>query len=170
MKRIFLGGGCFWGLEAYFKRVKGIEKTSVGYLNSKVNSPTYQEVCSGETEAVEALMVEYDENIISLEKVLNHFFKNIDPTTLDKQGHDIGTQYRSGIYYLKGNELEIIRKVIENIQREYSKPIVTEVKEVKNFYPAEEYHQAYLEKNPGGYCHNLGAILDLKKTEEYNGK
>ncbi|MCJ8342049.1 MAG: peptide-methionine (S)-S-oxide reductase MsrA [Cetobacterium sp.] len=167
MKKIYLGGGCFWGLEEYFKHVKGVLKTEVGYGNSELKNPTYQEVCSGRTGAVEALYVEYDENIISLERILYHLFKNIDPTTLNKQGNDMGTQYRSGIYYEEKEDLEIIENFLREERKKYKDNIVTEVLPMENFYLAEGYHQDYLEKNPRGYCHNLGAILDLRKTSEY---
>ncbi|MGL6114637.1 MAG: peptide-methionine (S)-S-oxide reductase MsrA [Cetobacterium sp.] len=167
MKEIYLGGGCFWGMEAYFKRVKGILDTKVGYGNSCVLNPSYRDVCSGETGAVEALYVKYDENVMPLERILYHFFQNINPTTLNRQGNDIGTQYRSGIYYVDEKDLPVINDYLLKESKKYSNKIVTEVKKMENFYPAEEYHQSYLEKNPEGYCHNLGAILDLKKTEDY---
>ena len=169
MKEIYLGGGCFWGLEAYFSKVKGIIQTQVGYGNSISQDPKYKEVCSGNTGAVEALYVKYDENIIPLEKILFHFFKNIDPTTLNRQGNDIGTQYRTGIYYKTKDDLDIITNYIAQEEKKYDKKIVTEILKMENFYPAEEYHQNYLDKNPTGYCHNLGAILDLKKTDDYIG-
>lgn len=170
MKKIFLAGGCFWGLEAYFQRVKGIIDTEVGYANSTVKNPTYKEVCSGETNAVETLMICYDSDIISLEKILRHFFLNIDPTDLNRQGNDIGTQYRTGIYYENVEDKEIIENEIKVEEKKYFKPIVTEVSKLENFYPAEEIHQNYLLKNPAGYCHNLHAILQLKKSLDYNGK
>ena len=177
MKEIILAGGCFWGVEAYFQRLNGVEKTIVGYTDGKTENPSYKEVCSGETNHAEACKILYDEKIISLEKILEHFFRIIDPTSLNRQGHDIGTQYRTGVFYNNLEDKEIIEKFIENKKSEYSNPIVVDVKEEKRFWNAEEYHQNYLIKNPGGYCHvNLDIIkpdeikphLDLSKVLEEN--
>ena len=177
MKEIILAGGCFWGVEAYFQRLNGVEKTIVGYTDGKTENPSYKEVCSGETNHAEACKILYDEKIISLEKILEHFFRIIDPTSLNRQGHDIGTQYRTGVFYNSIEDKEIIEKFIENKKSEYSNPIVVDVKEEKRFWNAEEYHQNYLIKNPGGYCHvNLDIIkpdeikphLDLSKILEEN--
>ncbi len=177
MKEIILAGGCFWGVEAYFQRLNGVEKTIVGYTDGKTENPSYKEVCSGETNHAEACKILYDEKIISLEKILEHFFRIIDPTSLNRQGHDIGTQYRTGVFYNSIEDKEIIEKFIENKKLDYSNPIVVDVKEEKRFWNAEEYHQNYLIKNPGGYCHvNLDIIkpdeikphLDLSKILEEN--
>ncbi len=153
MKNIYLAGGCFWGMQAYFDLKEGVINTSVGYANGHTQNPTYQEVCTGTTNHTETLFIEYDENIISLEKLLSYFWRVIDPTALNKQGGDIGTQYRTGIYYEDERDLEIIKESVQNQQKNYNKTIVTEVEKLKCFYPAEEYHQKYLEKNPNGYCH-----------------
>ena len=177
MKEIILAGGWFWGVEAYFQRLNGIEKTIVGYTDGKTENPSYKEVCTGENNHAEACKILYDEKIISLEKILEHFFRIIDPTSLNRQGHDIGTQYRTGVFYNNLEDKEIIEKFIENKKSEYSNPIVVDVKEEKRFWNAEEYHQNYLIKNPGGYCHvNLDIIkpdeikphLDLSKILEEN--
>ena len=177
MKEIILAGGCFWGVEAYFQRLNGVEKTIVGYTDGKTENHSYKEVCSGETNHAEACKILYEEKIISLEKILEHFFRIIDPTSLNRQGHDIGTQYRTGVFYNNLEDKEIIEKFIENKKSEYSNPIVVDVKEEKRFWNAEEYHQNYLIKNPGGYCHvNLDIIkpdeikphLDLSKILEEN--
>lgn len=160
-KTIYLAGGCFWGVEAYFSRVKGVVKTTVGYANGKTQNPTYEQVCTGETEYAETVRVEYSE--ISLEKILEHFFQIIDPTTLNKQAFDIGTQYRSGIYYTNEDDLEIIEPIIKKEQQKYTRPIVTEVKKLESFYNAENYHQKYLDKNPNVYCHvDLSKINNIK--------
>ena len=177
MKEIILAGGCFWGVEAYFQRLNGVEKTIVGYTDGKTENPSYKEVCSGETNHAEACKILYDEKIISLEKILEHFFRIIDPTSLNRQGHDIGTQYRTGVFYNDLEDKKIIEKFIENKKSDYSNPIVVDVKEEERFWNAEEYHQNYLIKNPGGYCHvNLDIIkpdeikphLDLSKILEEN--
>jgi len=153
MKKIVLAGGCFWGVEAYYQRLKGVEKTRVGYANGKFPNPTYEQVKTGETNFVEAVEIYYDENIISFRTILEHLFRFIDPTSLNRQGGDIGTQYRTGIYYEDEESHQEALKFIQEKQAEYDKPIVVEVKSLENFYEAEEYHQKYLDKNPYGYCH-----------------
>ncbi len=161
-EKIYLAGGCFWGIEAYFSRLPGIISAVSGYANGKTKDPYYEEVCKGTTGFAETVMIEYDPNIISLEEILNHYFDIVDPTTLNRQGADIGNQYRSGIYYLKNEDLKTITEKIKQEQKIYNKTIVTEVKKLENFYKAEEYHQKYLDKNPGGYCH-----IDLSKIKKY---
>jgi len=153
MNKIVLGGGCFWGMEAYFKRLNGILKTEVGYANGQTLEPTYKEVCTNTTGHAEVLYLEYDPAVISLEVILSHLWKVIDPTLLNRQGGDIGSQYRTGIYYLDEADVPVIHASKDNEQLKYEKPIVTEVEPLKYYYPAEEYHQDYLTKNPGGYCH-----------------
>ncbi|MGL5056906.1 MAG: peptide-methionine (S)-S-oxide reductase MsrA [Fusobacteriaceae bacterium] len=164
MKTIYVSGGCFWGVENYFQNIKGVIDTDVGYANSIKENPTYNEVCSGRTDAVEACKVIFDENIISLNKILEYFFEIIDPTILNRQGNDIGSQYRTGIYLLSSLELTVIKSFIEKEQKKYSEKIVVEVEVLKNFYLAEEYHQNYLIKNPEGYCHISHAIEKLKNN------
>lgn len=153
MERIVFAGGCFWGVEAYFNNIKGVLRTRVGYANGKTENPTYEEVCSHKTGFTEACFIEYDNSVIPLEELLDAFWKIIDPTMLNRQGHDIGDQYRTGIYYFDDCNIAIISKSKENEQKKYDKPIVTEIERVKSFYEAEEYHQKYLAKNPKGYCH-----------------
>ena len=153
MKTIYLAGGCFWGVEEYFSRIEGIIDTDVGYANGKKISPTYEQVCTGLTGHAETVYIKFDDSILPLESILERFFKIIDPTLLNRQGGDIGNQYRTGIYYVDFDDLEIIKKVMEKEQLKYGDPIVTEVKELAFFYYAEDYHQDYLKKNPGGYCH-----------------
>lgn len=153
MNKIVLGGGCFWGMEAYFKRLNGILKTEVGYANGQTLEPTYKEVCTNTTGHAEVLYLEYDPSLITLETILTHLWKVIDPTLLNRQGGDIGSQYRTGIYYLDEADVPVIHASKDNEQLKYEKPIVTEVEPLKYYYPAEEYHQDYLTKNPGGYCH-----------------
>ncbi|MBU5483686.1 peptide-methionine (S)-S-oxide reductase MsrA [Clostridium sp. MSJ-11] len=153
MKEIVLAGGCFWGVEEYISRINGVLETKVGYANGQVENPTYEQVCKGTTGHAEACFVKYDENEISLEELLRKFWGIIDATVINRQGPDIGHQYRTGIYYLKEEDLDIILKSKEEEQDHYSKPIVTEIEPLKGFYAAEEYHQKYLKKNPRGYCH-----------------
>lgn len=153
MKEIYLAGGCFWGVEEYMSRIDGVVDTEVGYANGTKENPTYKEVCTGTTGHAETTYVKFDENIISLETLLNRFWRIIDPTLLNRQGGDIGNQYRTGIYYIDKEDLPIINKTLEEQKPKYDKPIVTEILELRSFYPAEDYHQDYLKKNPGGYCH-----------------
>lgn len=154
---IYLAGGCFWGVQRYFDLVKGVISSQVGYGNSKIQSPSYQQVCSGTTGAVEAVEILFDSTLLTMQVLLKHFFNIIDPFALNYQGNDFGTQYRSGIYTTNHKRLEEIQDFIENLQRQLPQKIVTEALMLENFYPAEDYHQKYLEKNPHGYCH-----IDLK--------
>ncbi len=134
-------------------RIEGVIDTEVGYANGKTENPTYEEVCTGTTGHVETTYIKFDENIISLKNLLNRFWKIIDPTLINRQGPDIGSQYRTGIYYIDDEDLEIINITLEEQKLKYNKSIVTEIMKLKSFYRAEEYHQDYLKKNPGGYCH-----------------
>ncbi|HOL15011.1 MAG TPA: peptide-methionine (R)-S-oxide reductase MsrB [Bacillota bacterium] len=159
---IWLAGGCFWGVEAYFARLEGVRRTSVGYANGRTVHPSYEEIAS--TGHAETVQVTYDPDRISLQELLKHFFKIIDPTSKNRQGNDVGTQYRTGIYSNDPGDLETARAVLAGEQKKYQKPVVTEVLPLENYYLAEEYHQDYLEKNPGGYCHvDLSALPERKK-------
>ena len=153
LKEIYLAGGCFWGVEEYMSRIDGVIDTEVGYANGHRNNPTYEQVCSGTTGHVETTYIKFDENIISLERLLNRFWGIIDPTLLNRQGGDIGNQYRTGIYYVNKDDLPIINKTLEEQREKYDREIVTEILPLSVFFLAEEYHQDYLKKNPGGYCH-----------------
>lgn len=152
-KTIYFAGGCFWGTEHYFKMIKGVVGTTVGYANSIMENPSYKDVCSGDTLAAETVKVDYDPSSVSLEFLTRMFFHAIDPTSLNRQGNDIGTQYRTGIYYTDNEDLAEIYKVFEEQRSTTEGEIVVEVKALQNFYAAEDYHQDYLDKNPDGYCH-----------------
>ena len=153
MKKIVLAGGCFWGVEEFLSRINGVTYTEVGYSNGRTENPTYEDVCYKNTYFAEACLVEYDEKVLSLESLLKEYWSIIDPTVLNRQGPDVGSQYRTGIYYLDSSDLDIILKSKEEIQKNYDKKIVTEVVPLTNYYKAGEYHQKYLKKNPNGYCH-----------------
>lgn len=153
MNKIYLAGGCFWGVEEYFSRLEGVIDTTVGYANSDTKNPTYEEICEHKVNAIETVLIEFDENVISLSTILDKFFYIIDPTSIDKQGEDIGYQYKSGIYYIDEKSLNIIDNKISKEQLKYNKKIQTQVLKLENFFDAEEYHQDYLKKNPNGYCH-----------------
>lgn len=150
---IWLAGGCFWGVQAFLSRLNGVVETSVGYANGRTENPTYEEVCTRDTGHAETVHVRFDPERLPLEKLLMRFFSIIDPTVRNRQGPDRGTQYRTGIYYLNDRFLPVIQHVIQNIQKKHTRPVVTEVERLIRYDLAEEYHQDYLKKNPGGYCH-----------------
>ena len=159
-KVIYIAGGCFWGVEAYYQLLKGVISTRVGYANGDKENPTYQELKSHLVTHAETLRLVYDDSIISLSKILEHFLRFVDPYSIDKQGHDEGHQYRSGIYYVDEKDKNVILDYFaKNLEKDYA----IEVKKLENFYDAEEYHQDYLTKNPGGYCH---VNLSLAKKNE----
>lgn len=151
MNKIVFAGGCFWGVEAYFNKLKGVTEAISVYVNGNKDNPTYEEVCNGIATHAEGVLVKYDN--ITLDELLNHFFRFVDPYSINKQGNDVGNQYRSGIYYYDDKDKEVILKYISKLQSKTSKKIVVEVKKVFNIFIAEDYHQKYLDKNPGGYCH-----------------
>lgn len=162
-KTIYFAGGCFWGTEHYFKMIKGVVGTTVGYANSIMENPSYKDVCSGDTLAAETVKVDYDPSLVSLEFLTRMFFHAIDPTSLNRQGNDIGTQYRTGIYYTDNEDLAEIYKVFEEQRSTTEGEIVVEVKALQNFYAAEDYHQDYLDKNPDGYCHLPYTLFEFAK-------
>ena len=169
MKEIYLAGGCFWGTEHFFKQIDGVLETKVGFANGHIQNPTYKEVCTDTTGFAETVYIKYDEKKISLEFLLNMFFKAIDPTSVNKQGGDRGTQYRTGVYYTSEDQLPVIEKVFNQQQKELSQPIAVEIKALLNFYAAEEFHQDYLDKNPNGYCHLPLALFEFARKAKDNG-
>ena len=146
MELAVLARGCFWGPEIKFCKINGIIKTEVGYCGGDSPTTTYKEVCTGETNHAEVVKLEYDEKIISYEKIIKIFFEIHDPTTVNAQGPDIGTQYRSEIFFLNDNQKQIAEKVLKDFNERLSGKIVTKISLLKNYCPAEEYHQKYLEK------------------------
>ena len=161
MKEIYFAGGCFWGTEHFFSLVHGVMTTEAGYANSRVASPSYREVCTGTTGAAETVKVVYDPDSVSLPFLIELYFKTIDPTVLNRQGNDVGTQYRTGIYYTDAADRAVIDSVIDREKLLYQYPIVVEVKPLDNFYAAEDYHQQYLLKNPTGYCHITPRLMKM---------
>lgn len=153
IKSIYFAGGCFWGTEHFFKQIEGVTFTETGYANGSTPDPTYRQVYTDTTGYAETVHVEYDNDVIDLDFLVRMFFKAIDPTSLNRQGEDVGTRYRTGIYYTDAEELPCIKKVYDEIGRQYERPLVVELEPLKNFYRAEDYHQDYLENNPDGYCH-----------------
>ncbi|MGL2492356.1 peptide-methionine (R)-S-oxide reductase MsrB [Helicobacter pylori] len=156
---IYLAGGCFWGLEAYMERIYGVIDASSGYANGKTSSTNYEKL--HESDHAESVKVVYDPKKISLDKLLRYYFKVIDPVSVNKQGNDVGRQYRTGIYYVNSADKEVIDNALKALQKEVKGKIAIEVEPLKNYVRAEEYHQDYLKKHPGGYCH-----IDLKKADE----
>jgi peptide-methionine (S)-S-oxide reductase/peptide methionine sulfoxide reductase msrA/msrB len=153
LKEIYLAGGCFWGTEKYLANINGIVKTDVGYANGNTVNPSYQEVCHNNTGHAETVRVFYDPTLIRLEFILQLYYDVINPTSINRQGEDSGTQYRTGIYYVDANDVSVISKSLQELQTMYDKPVAIEMLPLRNYYLAEEYHQKYLDKNPNGYCH-----------------
>jgi peptide methionine sulfoxide reductase msrA/msrB len=153
-----LAGGCFWGMEEILRKIPGVIKTTVGYSGGRTADPTYQEICTGTTGHAEAVELEFDPNKLSYEEVLGYFFRMHDPTTLNRQHNDVGTQYRSAIFYTSEEQKKTAESVKAKLEaaKKFKRPITTEIARASKFYPAEDYHQDYLVKNPGGYnCHVL---------------
>lgn len=164
-KVIYLAGGCFWGVEGYFKKLHGVYETEVGYANGKTDNTDYANVAA--TDHAETVRVCYDKSVISLEEILLHYFRIIDPLSVNRQGNDIGRQYRTGVYYTDDSDSKIIDKIF-HYEEELHGPIAVKKSTLKNFIKAEDYHQNYLDKNPGGYCH-IDISLSSKPlfNEEY---
>ena len=152
-KLIYLAGGCFWGCQKYFDLTKGVLSTEVGYANGPTANPTYEQVKNEHTGHAETVKIEYDPDVITLEALLEKYFAVIDPTAVNHQGEDYGIQYRTGIYYTDEADEPVARACLDALAKKVGAPLAVELKRLENYYPAEEYHQKYLEKNPGGYCH-----------------
>ncbi len=165
MKTIYFAGGCFWGTQKFFKQFNGVIKTRVGYSNGPTENPSYQDVCARSGHA-ETVRVDYDSSLISLEKLIEYYFKSIDPLAYHRQGADKGIQYRTGIYYTVEEDLPVIKTCYAREQRKYKHKMEVELLPLENFYDAEEYHQDYLDKNPGGYCHIPKALFSLQRDEK----
>ena len=168
-----LGGGCFWCLEAVFERLQGVEKVVSGYTGGPVPDPSYEQVCSGLTGHAEVIQISFDPSLLPYRELVEIFFAFHDPTTLNRQGNDVGTQYRSAIYYHSPEQERTAREVIEQLQRDrtWDDPIVTELTPLGRFYPAEEYHQQYFQRNPTRmYCQAVVAPKVAKLRREYAGR
>ncbi|WP_035790473.1 peptide-methionine (S)-S-oxide reductase MsrA [Butyrivibrio sp. FC2001] len=161
---IYFAGGCFWGTQRFFDQFDGVESTETGYANGPTQNPTYEEVCNDSGHA-ETVKVVYDSSRISLEELIDNYFKIVDPVSVNKQGGDEGIQYRTGIYYTDNAQLPIIQKKMEELEKEIGQKSAIEVCELENFYSAEEYHQKYLVKNPTGYCHIPAVMFELYKKK-----
>ena len=167
MKTIYLAGGCFWGTEHFLRQFDGVLDTVVGYANGNLPNPSYEKVYTDQTGHVECVKVTYDEKLISLATLCRLFFKSIDPLSLNRQGDDVGTRYRTGIYWTDDADREVVTEVYGEIQKRYADPLAVENSQLQCFYPAEEYHQEYLVKKPEGYCHlPLSLIMMAKKLQQ----
>jgi peptide methionine sulfoxide reductase msrA/msrB len=160
---IYLAGGCFWGTEQFIKQINGVLNTEVGYANGIGKDPTYEQVCTDKTGFAETVQIEYNPKVLPLTLLLQLYFQTIDPTTLNHQGGDFGTQYRTGIYYIDEADLPLIRAEMDKLSKQIDKTIMVEVLPLKNFYRAEDYHQDYLVKNPTGYCHLPTALFEMAR-------
>lgn len=165
---IYFAGGCFWGVQEYFSRLPGVISTETGYANSNIDNPGYEDVCNGRSTASETVAIKYDPEKISLADLTAHFFQIIDPVSVNRQGNDRGPQYRSGVYYTDEVQHEILKNLFAREQGKLGQPIATELLPLKNFWPAEAYHQDYLKKNPGGYCHINLTTRDIDKSSAKN--
>lgn len=162
MQKIYLAGGCFWGVEEYFSRIPGVVNAVSGYANGHTPNPTYHQVCGGLTGYAETVEVLFDPNKVSLKTLIEQYLRIVDPYSLNKQGNDIGTQYRTGIYYADESEKQVIKEVLQKAEQDSDRKFVIEVEPIASFFPAEDYHQDYLKKNPNGYCHiNFDSLKDL---------
>jgi peptide methionine sulfoxide reductase msrA/msrB len=162
-KEIYLAGGCFWGTEHYFKQVRGVVDTETGFANGSLDNPSYKQVKAGDTGFAETVHIKYDPEIVGLELLLGLYFKSIDPLSLNRQGEDEGTQYRTGIYYTDPSDLTVIDRVYGVVEAAAGQPLAVEKMPLQNFFPAEEYHQDYLDKNPSGYCHLPAALFEFAR-------
>ena len=161
---IYLAGGCFWGAEKYLGNIRGVLETAVGYANGRTEHPSYEQVKHENTGHAETVRVIFDDERLPLETLLSLFYLAIDPTSVDKQGGDTGHQYRTGIYYTDGNDAPVVRASLDRLQARLGRPVAVECEPLRQFFDAETYHQKYLDKNPGGYCHVPFAQIAWVKT------
>ncbi len=164
IKDIYFAAGCFWGAQKYFKLIDGVTGTSVGYANGDTSNPTYKEVYTDTTGYAETVHVQYDPSLVPLEFLVSMFFKAIDPLSMNKQGEDVGTRYRTGIYYADPEDKAVIHDVYASVEKEYECELAVELLPLKNFHTAEEMHQDYLDKNPGGYCHLPETLFEFARN------
>lgn len=163
-RTIFLAAGCFWGAQHYLKQIHGVLETETGFANGHTDHPTYQEVYTDTTGYAEAVRVVYDADVLPLEKLLRLYFDCIEPTSVNRQGDDCGTRYRTGIYYIDPTDLRTINDIYDQVQRGYSAPLAVEVKPIECFYAADESHQDYLDRHPDGYCHLPKALFEYARN------
>ena len=158
MKEIYLAGGCFWGTEKYLSLVSGVLSTETGYANGATPKPSYRDACSGSGHA-EVVRVGYDENALPLPELLEIYYESVDPTAVDRQGNDVGRQYRTGVYFTDPADEPAVRQSLKALEERLGRPVAIELKPLENYCAAEDYHQRYLDKNPGGYCHIPAGLM-----------
>jgi len=163
-KRIYLAGGCFWGVEKFLSLLPGVVATETGYANGATQNPTYRQVCEEDTGHAETVQIEYDPEVVSLRYLLSCYYRAIDPLSVNRQGGDVGTQYRTGIFFSDPGDEPSIRESIQSLERALGQPAAIEVAPLRHFYPAEAYHQKYLDKNPRGYCHIRPELFEWAKA------
>lgn len=163
MKEIYLAGGCFWGTQKFLDQFDGVLETTVGYANGRTENPSYEDVCRRDTGHAETVRVRYDETVLSTQQLLRYYFMTIDPLSVNRQGGDFGTQYRTGIYYTDDSLVPAITEVVQEEEKKAGRALAVEFRPLLNFYDAEEYHQKYLDKNPTGYCHIPRSLLRLQQ-------
>ena len=169
MKTIYLAGGCFWGVQKYLSLIPGVTETAAGYANGKTERPAYEDVCHHDTGHAETVRVVYDEKNLTLTRILDLYADIVDPVSVNRQGGDTGTQYRTGIYYEDPDDRVVISGWLTLLQESLAGPVAIELAPLENFYPAEEYHQDYLDKNPGGYCHLPSAKFEQARHAATRG-
>lgn len=163
MKTIFLAAGCFWGAQHYLKQIHGVVETETGFANGNTDNPTYEEVYTDRTGYAEAVRVVFDPEVLPLKRLVQLYFDCIEPTSVNQQGEDRGTRYRTGVYYIEPEDRLTIQEVYDDVQRGYSAPLAVEVEPIRNFFPADESHQDYLDKHPDGYCHLPQALFEYAR-------
>lgn len=164
METIYLAGGCFWGAQRYFDCLPGVVATEVGYANGKTANPTYEQVKHEHTGHAETVKVTFDPGVLPLEELLEQFYKVIDPLSVNRQGGDVGEQYRTGVYWVDAAQQAVVEASLQKLQARYRQPLAVQALPLSNFYAAEEYHQKYLEKNPRGYCHISPVMFQAAKN------
>ena len=162
-KTIFLAGGCFWGVQHYLKQINGVLETQTGFANGNTENPDYEQVYTDRTGYAETVRVVFDPDILPLRKLLDLYFLCIEPTSVNRQGEDEGTRYRTGIYYIDPEDCPVINEVFRQVQHGYSNPLAVEVEPLRAFFPADESHQDYLDKHPDGYCHLPAALFEMAR-------
>lgn len=163
LRTLYLAGGCFWGAQRYLDCLTGVVQTQVGYANGRTANPTYEQVKYEHTGHAETVRVVFDADVLPLSQLLTQFYKIIDPTSVNRQGEDVGQQYRTGVYFEDPADRPAIEKSLAALQTQYDRPLAVEALPLSNFYTAEEYHQKYLEKNPAGYCHVSPALFEAAR-------
>ncbi len=166
MKTLYLAGGCFWGTQKFFDQFPGVRETETGYANGETASPTYEDVRYRGTGHAETVRIVFDETVLPVETLIGYYFLAIDPVSVNRQGDDVGVQYRTGIYYDDPGLLPAIEAAYAEEEKKVGQKLAVEIRPLSGFYPAEEYHQKYLDRHPDGYCHIPAKLLHLKKKKE----